>query len=85
MDKKENVPNEQKLVEDNGEAEAIELVVFQVSDCYVCLVKFIYKIHDPCVFLNFVCDSVDGFFGNSNGKLAIHLWDWFISFHVCSS
>lgn len=85
MDKEEKVPNEQRGVEENDEAEAIELVLFQVSECYVYLVKYIYKIPDLCVFLNFVCDSVVGFFGKFNGKLAVHLWDCFTSFHVYSS
>ncbi|XP_015901685.1 uncharacterized protein At1g03900 [Ziziphus jujuba] len=38
MDKEEKVPNEQRGVEENDEAEAIELVLFQVSECYVYLI-----------------------------------------------
>lgn len=37
--KEERVTNEEKGVEDIEEAEAIELVLFQVSECYVYLVK----------------------------------------------
>lgn len=38
MEKEQKIPNDQECVDENEEMEAVELVLFQVSECYVYLI-----------------------------------------------